>query len=141
MDLLEKALTKRAALVAELARLDDFIRTAEELIKDASELRLTASSVPLGEGLPVAVPPTNGDAYVPNKTIVLNACRELIAERKAMTLQTLLTELEARGIYPGTTTPSVALSVMLSRSDDFKSDRKKGGWMLVKGNAPSGANH
>jgi hypothetical protein len=133
MDVLEKAVARRAALVAELAKLDNWIQQAKELMEDASALHLTTHSPP--------VPPTNGDAYVPNKTIVLNACRELIAERKAMPLKALLGELEARGINPGTRTPSIALSVMLSRSDDFKADRKKGGWTLAKGNAPSGANH
>lgn len=140
MDLLEKAIARRAALAVELVKLDSFIRTAKELMEDASALHLAGSNAPSAEGQ-IAVAPTNGDAYVPNKTIVLNACREIIAERKAMPLRGLLGELDARGINPGTSNPAIALSVMLSRSDDFKSDRKKGGWVLAKGNAPSGANH
>jgi alkylhydroperoxidase/carboxymuconolactone decarboxylase family protein YurZ len=134
MDLLEKAVEKRAALAAEMARLDNFIRTAKELMADASTLHMTLSghSETLG---------SNGGAHIPNKTKVLNACREIIAQRKVVPLKTLLRELDARGITPGTRKPAIALSVMLSRSDEFQADRKKGGWSIVKNYAPSGANH
>lgn len=132
-DLIDLAKTKRAALAAEIAKLDAFIKTAQQLAAESTmtiaSFETTGHSLPFFEDQP---------AKVSKKAQVLAACREIVSTLGPQSLSALYAALQSRGIDPGSKDPKGMLSIMLNRSEDFVSDREAGGWTLAKYNAPTG---
>jgi hypothetical protein len=134
----EIAQAKRARLMTEVKRLDDFLSMAEALEREAaaSEANLTkdlAPSPPNGHGLE---PP----AVAPTRSIRERVEEGIMAELKqygARSTKELLTALLAKGIDPAPSVHDVVdkrntLSTTLSKADLFVNDKVARVWRLAE---------
>ncbi len=131
MDVIERAKSKRETLLKELRRLDDFIKMAESLDAELQPI--------VGSGN-VIVPSAGRKPgkKLSNRVRVLTAVADLIKKHGPMKKRDLFKHLQEMGIDPGTSRPSVMLSIFLSKSDVFTTD--KGMWRFAKGKGPAGVN-
>ena len=134
MDVIERAKRKREALLKELRRLDDFLKMADSL--DA-ELQPVA-----GNGkIPAPETGAKSAKTLSNRARVEAAVAELIEKHGPMKKRDIFQRLTEMGISPGTSKPTVMLSILLSRSERFTNDKAKRVWRITKGRSPSGTNH
>ena len=133
MDVIERAKSKREALLKEARRLDDFIKMAESL--DA-ELQPVVGNA----GVAAAPIGSNELKTLSNKARVEAAVFDLIKTHGPMKKQDIYQHLQKLGIDPGSKNPPAMLSILLSRSNLFINNREKGVWQIVKGKGPTGVN-
>jgi hypothetical protein len=143
-DLIQLAKAKRTALAAEVAKLDAFIKTAEQLEMEAppglahtgiARHNAMSQGLTVSQSFPIAV-----EERISKKEQVLRVCREIVGGQGPQPLGALYAALQSRGVDPGSKDPKGMLSIMLNRSEEFVSDKERGGWAFAKSNAPTGAN-
>ena len=66
------------------------------------------------------------------KDRVAAVAAEIILAEGPMLSRQLVERLKARGVEVGGADPAIGVSTILSRNDNFKSDRAAGGWVLVQ---------
>jgi len=116
-DIVQRAKDKRVRLLAELKKLEQWIEMAEDLGEDPMSAAYNSHPVP---------------ERLSKREQVTRFCRDLLSKRGAMSLSQIFDEIQKAGIDPGTSNPKGMLSIILSRSDEFESDREAGGWKLKK---------
>lgn len=120
---LARAQKKRAALIEEIRRLDQFIQTYKML--DAETLGSNpASGREATEELAQL-------AFDMKPVTQANAALALLTKYGPMSVKDMLTHLRAQGITIGGKDPANNLSSILSRSDNTAYDKETGLWKLV----------
>jgi hypothetical protein len=138
MDMLELARKRAAALEAELAELNVFMRTYAKLAPLAGPT----------QGAPNRAGSLNQQrAPAPDKPPskrqqIENAAATALANEQPLTIPELLKRFKKVGVDVGGADMERNLSSYLSRSDRFENRRKDGGWFLSvhKEQAPEGGN-
>lgn len=138
MDMLELARKRAAALEAELAELNAFMRTYAKLAPLAGATREapTGSELLRNRGTPAPDKPPS------KRQQIEDAAAAALAKEQPLTIPELLKRFKKVGVDVGGTDMERNLSSYLSRSDRFENRRKDGGWFLVaeKERAPEGGN-
>jgi hypothetical protein len=151
-DLLALAKIRRAALLDQVSELDAFIRTAEKLqadarrtaVSDVADAMHRAGLAPtvMGNAVTHADVTRNNALYtdpkpaIPVKKQVLEVARELVS-KGPINSRGILNVLNKRGIVVGGQDPAGAVAAILSRSEEFISDRDAGGWVFAKTDTPA----